>query len=365
MSTSGPLIAFNDFSFTPTPSLAPSLVFPGLHRSAFSADLLGLFGEEGRVAESSRQGAEKAALVHRLESAKREPTMPEGYPAASVHSAQMAEASLGDGPDVGDTINSSRPASIKSVNSRRRVPPPPPPLQIKTPPRLNEQSARDYSPISPSWSILSTATSPITPRPHFTYVIDDSPTPKARAPSMNLPTRRPPPPPPSFSDSSSTRSSVPPRLPPRHPPPAFEPRPPHLRHQSNISFGTSSSISFAEKDTLEVKSPVSPWRPRTRLSMTAKPRGPRPPPPPPRPWAKSVASEYHKPVFDGEDKMSESPLFSPKAEEAGRGSALQSTSPLEHRSGVSRERSIEYTDLDVIMARLEGTGREYEVRTTL
>jgi len=368
--SSGPLIDFNDFSFAPTEPLAPSLVFPGLHRSALSQDLLGLFGEEGGIAESSKQGAEKAAIVQGLPTAE-DSNSDNRDPRAPRH-GQNSPTSSPPSP-VRDVWNDSakrkgKSPSIRSVAStasKRRMPPPPPPLRTKTPSIAGDSIYENV--ISPTKSVLGTATSPITPRPNPTTsaLNDTSPTPKPR--QQSIPTRRPPPPPPKSSSDTHSIHSIrgidPPALPPRPPPPAFESRPAHLRHQSALSNQTSSSIAFSEKDFIE-KPPLSPWRPK-RLSITAKPRGPRPPPPPPRPWAKVVSGEYGQSSSTGVRSMSDNSILSPHKEEGGRTSSAASNPAIAVRDGVSRERSLEYTDLDVIMARLEGTGREYEVGSVI
>jgi hypothetical protein len=359
--SSGPLIDFNDFSFAPIEPLASSLVFPGLQRSAFSSDLLGLFGEPGGVAESSKQGAEKAALVQDIEAARIGSESP-GRERDAERSTRMPVVDMAVSSDVAKKGKAPSIRSIASTSSKRRVPPPPP-HSLRPKITAPVEAVNQPPVVSPSRSVLSTATSPITPRPHPAAIpIDTSPTPKPR--TQSIPTRRPPPPPlRSNSDTRSITSIDPPPLPPRPHggPPEFAFRPAHLRHESNISIQTSSSISLTEKDHIS-KPPTSPWRHQKRLSMTAKPRGPRPPPPPPRPWAKVLASEEYTITRPVEERsISDGLILSSDVRDNGKISPTRSTSVGNVRSGITRETSLEYTDLDVIMARLEGTGREYEV----
>jgi len=329
---SGPLIDLSDWSHRVHPEHWRELLV--LAPSTAELLLLQLLEEElTPVAETSAQAAARAAAM--------------GTPPPSP-------------PKAGDT---SRPASIISLAFERRTPPPPPPpLRVRSPHVGQEGLSRKPS-------ILSTASSPITPMPiHPPTCTKGSPTPRALRPSF--PTRRPPPPPPLFLDKAAsaeeeTPIDSPPPVPLRPPPPAFESRPTHDRKDSSFTSSTSSSIS--EKASVLAAPTLSAWRAKPRSVMLSRPRGPRPPPPPPRPWARVVIDTLDlepapRPV--GDRTSSEIPLVIDTSEP---GSPLSARSPIRSasaqtlRSRISTPRRPEYTDLDVLVSRLEGSGREYEV----
>ena len=259
-----------------------------------TAELLQLL-EDGPIAESSSQGAAKAAVV-------------------------QAVVQMLDEQDV-------------TLVAPKKKAPPPPGTRRKS---INE-------PLQRKVSILSTASSPITPRP-VAPTSEASVGTNANSLRPPLPTRRPPPPPPAFISKA----------------PVLPPRPnvsrPEIIRQESMASDTDSSVSV-------VTTPPAPsYQPRPRTSLSARPRGPRPPPIPQRPWAKSASDMLDgappsvRPIHNR--SMSENPIM---AENEVPPSPTRSISTQDLHSGVERQRSLEYTDLDVYVSRLEGSGREYEV----
>lgn len=265
-----------------------------------TAELLQLL-EDGPVAESSRQGAAKAAAVQAV---------------------------------AGILDQQERQQEVAAVAPKKKAPPPPPGTRSRSP---NE-------PLQRKVSILSTADSPITPRP-VASTSEASTATNANSLRPPLPTRRPPPPPPSFILKT-------PALPPR---PNLAP--PNTNRQNSTASDTDSSVSAVT--TL----PVPSYQPRPRTALSARPRGPRPPPVPPRPWAKTASDMVDgspppvRPVHGR--SISANPLA---VNTLTTPSPPRSVSTQDLRSAVGRQpRSPEYTDLDVYVSRLEGSGREYEV----
>ena len=295
-----------------------------------TADLLQLLQEEmSPVAESSTQAAARVAV-----SATPPPLPPRSK-------------------------ETSRPISISAIAPMKTAPSP-----MISPLRTRTQR-QDQDGLSRKPSVLSTANSPITPRPiNLVIPSDTSPTPRARAPIMA--TRRPPPPlPPIKHDESMAIAPLDETdltlLNLRAPPPAFEPRPTFNRADSSFSHSTTSSIS--EKPS-NVALPVPMWSSKPRVNMLSRPRGPRPPPPPPRPWAKIVAANLdveREPLAMDHHAVSEFPLEIDTSNEESVRSLVRSASSQDLVSQASVPRSPEYTDLDVLVSRIESSGREYEV----
>ena len=332
---SGPLIDFTDWMQRgEAKQELPASV-------ASSADLLQLLEEEEMpIAETSAQAAARAAAS----------SNPPHTPSPPIPPKQEA---------------SPRPVSIQSSASKKRKTPPP------------HSAVRTWNPpegldgLSRKSSILSTANSPITPMPiHPTTLLLASPTPRPREGlmAMAMPTRRPPPPSPSLSVGSVTDVSAEgtitsdfPPLPRRAPPPAFEPRSGHLPAQSSFNGSTSSSIS-EKASTLALSAPL--WKTKPRTAMLTRPRGPRPPPPPlRRPWARVGTDTFDlepapRPLVDR--TLSETPLMIDVRDQGPPKSPHRSASAQNLGSQRSAPRSPEYTDLDVLVSRLEGSGREYE-----
>ncbi len=326
---SGPLINFNDWSHR----LQVQRELPAL--GASTAELLQLLeGEITPVAESSAQAAARAAV-------SRSPPL---VPPKDVDT------------DTNGVIRSS-------IEEKRIAAPLPPPSRTASRREGQEGLTRKIS-------VLSTASLPITPRPiHRVASISTSPTPRARPPA--IPTRRPPPPPLATADESQTGQSSkaqlddgPPMSPSRPPPPAFEPRPGNQRMSSTITDSTSSSIS-EKASTLTSSYPA--WQGKPRSVMLARPRGPRPPPPPPRrAWAKSIVDTLDAdsvPPTLGDRNLSETILVIDTTVEVAPRSPIRSASAQNIASQRLAPRYREYTDLDVLVSRLEGSGREYEVST--
>ncbi|RSH85172.1 hypothetical protein EHS25_004979 [Saitozyma podzolica] len=258
---------------------------------------------------------------------------------AAARAAQIAELQ----ELVAESSSSDIPAATGPA-AKKRPPPPPPPLRTKqsqTPTPISGSST-----LTPKRSIIASATSPITPQPLPSNSSDTPPIGKSRPPTQ--PTRRPPPPP---------------------PPTSVPRRPAQLRHDSALSNSDTASSISDQPSHLSRVPPLPPaWSPRAQgfTRGLTKPRGPRPPPPPPRPWAKVVADSLEtelpsppsqRPV--GERTHSDNP---PASREAGTPrSPVRSTSMADLRTPGSPIRvPVEYTDLDVLVSRLEGSGREYE-----
>lgn len=186
----------------------------------------------------------------------------------------------------------------------KKPPPPPPPL------RRTLVSTTVGANLTPRRSIIRTADSPVTPRPirQLSQGSQDRPI---------VPTRRPPPPPPKPKELEA------PTLPQR-------PAPTYTRRDSAFSESTSSDSQ-----------PVRPLRPR----------GPRPAPPNKR-WGRIFLPEEKIPIRPLSERT-QSDTVSQRPETARSMSEQNIRSP------------IEYTDLDVLVSRLEGSGREYEVSRQL
>ncbi|KAK4687718.1 hypothetical protein P7C73_g2399, partial [Tremellales sp. Uapishka_1] len=165
---------------------------------------------------------------------------------------------------------------------------------------------------TPKNVVSSSATSPIIP-------LQSNPPPvlSLRLKPPTLPTRRPPPPPPA--------------------PPV------------NVRANSGLSTSSMESSTPLPPPPPPVWRRSPRINLTAKPRGPRPAPPPipPRPWTRVVVG------VDDENDRTSSEINRPASPEFPHS---------QHSRSIEGQREVvEYTDLDVLVSRLEGSGREYEV----
>jgi len=303
---SGPLIDFSDYDSISNTSHHPEI--PGL--VAANAELLELLEQEASLPQSSSQAASKAQLVEDLK-------------------AQLQS--------IGEESRERTPPPLPPRNQpithvqgaiKKKSPPPPPPIRAR-----NWTSGQKIS-------IAETATSPITPRPSI------------RRPNLN--------------EGSPTRQQPPP-IPTRRPPPP--PPPPLFRAISEVTSTTSSLFDGENSQTST--STIAPLPPKPPLwrglssgkfdRSPQKPRGPRPAPPAPRrSWARVVSDHpldrtHSEEVLslnnvDGGDNVDE--LTSP----------TRSTSEMDLSRPVIRPRRVaEYTDLDVFVSRLEGSGREYEV----
>lgn len=166
-------------------------------------------------------------------------------------------------------------------------------------------------------------------------------------------------------------------------------RPTHLRSLSAItSSDTASSLS---EQTSHLVPHRSPPLSAGMFRSTSRPRGPRPapPPPPPRPWAKTIReameNEYAASMSEaaaaaaaaqpGSRPLSERTRSDNLPARGGRDGTVTPGSPRSTLRSASeadltsqsrdaaapRAAPIEYTDLDVLVSRLEGSGREYEV----
>ena len=285
------------------------------------------------------------------------------------------------------TTESSNQHNAEPDTPQKRRPAPPPPVSLRI---KRAQEAFGGAPVSRKRSIISTADSPITPRPLHPRNTNE-PSPETRA-VQAAPTRRPPPPPPPalsgrmvsepVASGSQAGSS------PSPPPPAFLHRP--TFEHSHSAFSGASSIS----DLPELPTKFQPPWPVLSLRPTARPKGPRPPPVPPRPrtttaWAKIPA--LNPPPLDltlaEEDQQSDSirPIGGRTLSDNPPPGGWTQRSPIS--AGPARSRSemdirgvastgsagsadgprspLEYTDLDVLVSRLEGSGREYEVSPPL
>jgi hypothetical protein len=302
---SGPLIDLNE-PWPISTQMSPPKSLETL--AATTAELLQLLEDEPK-AESSAQGAAKAAALKAMAEKLNRASSPEFAP-------------------------------------RKKPPPPPPSLRLKVP----DGSVRRKP------SVLSSADTPLTPRPAPAVSPSENSdgTTKARPPAT--PTRRPPPPPPPVFDHASKG----PPLPPRPEPPRFVPRPPQVHRHSLTASETDSSVS--ERTPSLVSPPVPDVTPRARTSLSIRPRGPRPPPVPPRPWAKVVTAEVsdYLPVRPPTDRtLSDTPPA--VTVDTRSASPPRSASAVDLRAPARQLPSPEYTDLDVFVSRLEGSGREYEV----
>ncbi|WWD20580.1 hypothetical protein CI109_105056 [Kwoniella shandongensis] len=363
--SSGPLIDLNDDG----PVSRPSSQYMTLaHLAASSADLLELLEiAEEPVAESSAQAAARSAAAASLTSSTPSAV---STPRLDLRRQPSSDASLEALPSVvqasAESVAESIADSSESVVTKKRVPPPPPPP-------LKMRSAKE-----PASSEGDTTPKAIS-----------SPSERPRRPT--IPTRRPPPPPPPPAVSVDRQTIAPP-LPPRPPPPAFTSRPSHIRSDSTGSQTSSSNDTVVPHP--EVKSP------RFGLGLLGlRPRGPRPPPPPPprprkswvkivtsdleeasltlspvtgsRPMAERTQSDFPRRTEDEDDDAQEISVASALGVDSmsggvgGQGEARslnRSASEVDMRrrgrgpSGGERE----YTDLDLLVSRLEGSGREFE-----
>ena len=277
----------------------------------------------------------------------------------SAESSSQTAAKAAAAPvDSSETIaRNPKPGQEEgAVVAPKKHPPPPPPLRTR-------KGTPGADGVHRRTSVLSTANSPITP-----YVSSA----RSRAASTSLrppplPTRRPPPPPPKLTEperpvpSSSETTSSP-------SPPAFE-APPLHRSRSSL---TSSSVSTPSDRPQEIMKPILPIRPSQRRSLTAHPKGPRPPTVPSRPWArpwnKVVANEpsdappQAQPRPAAECTQSENMLAGPPPpSDTTPTSPTRSLSVQDLRSSSGEANQFEFTDLDALVSRLEGSGREYEV----
>ena len=336
---SGPLIDFNHT----LPVIAAQPPAPALgEHSAWTTELLQLLDEvQSPVAESSSQGAARTAAAA-IVNAEVEAAVEAKVNAERVQqSAQPAEQ-----PSTpSETAPSSTPSSTK------RAPPPPPPLSL----RLKRQQGTDKSPsgVVRRLSVLSTANSPIIPYTarSSTLKTQDQDSPTAALRGQSAPTRRPPPlPPVKFQPLAPAGPSGP----SPSPPPSFPGRP-NISHVASFSTSESSEEATAERPPMR--------RPYT--SLATRPRGPRPPPVPTRPWSKVVSQTWEEP------QRASPVLLSPPGQalnirtDVERPQPPRSASVQDLRSP-RRQRSdgrspLEFTDLDVFVSRLEGSGREYEV----
>lgn len=308
----GPLIDLTDAWPSTTPSSPPKDLRT---LAATTAELLQLL-EDNSVAESSAQGAAKAEVVQA----------------------------------VRDMITQPSSEAGNLVAPKKKAPPPPPPVSLR--------SKRSNGSIKRKLSILSSADTPLTPRPTSTpseaSTITASTITADRAPAM--PTRRPPPPPPTLV----TDDSIAPPLRPRPDPPAFQTRPDSVRRESSAASVTDSSLSEGNPPSVTRAPPA--WSSRPRTSLGIRPKGPRPPPIPPRPWAKVVSGVLKDDVSvrpSADRTLSDNQLVI----ETHVSAPSRSMSAQDLTSAGQQRQSPEYTDLDVFVSRLEGSGREYEVRS--
>ena len=197
--------------------------------------------------------------------------------------------------------------------------------------------------------------------------------------------------------ASINTTQTPPALPPRPP----IPRPSYDRNDSLVSFASAESSSSGPT-TLSRIPPVPVYKPPPMPPPAIRPRGPRPRPPPipPRPWIQvvtnsvefpaeenSVTREVSRPAAErtqSDNSVRTMPVRqqdSPASVSTVRAPTRRSTSEMDLRGiasaspenaaqaprsprsprAASRQASMEYTDLDVLVSRLEGSGREYEV----
>jgi hypothetical protein len=307
---SGPLIDFSDYDHDSISNTSHHPEIPGL--VAANAELLELLEQEASLPQSSSQAASKAQLVEDLK--------------AQLQS--IGEESRERTPPP--LPPRTQPITHVQGAIKKKPPPPPPPIRAR-----NWTSGQKIS-------IAETATSPITPRPSI------------RRPDLN--------------EGSPTRKQPPP-IPTRRPPPPPPQAPPLFRAISEVTSTTSSLFDGENSQTsTSTIAPLPPKPPLWRGSSSGKfdrspqkPRGPRPAPPAPRrSWARVVSdhpldrthSEEVLSLNNVDDGDHQDELTSP----------TRSTSEMDLSRPVVRPRRVaEYTDLDVFVSRLEGSGREYEV----
>jgi len=302
-----PLIDFEE-SWENTISRSPNAEMRTL--AATTAELLQLL-EDDSVAESSAQGAAKA---------------------------EVARA-------VSQMLDQQEAAAAVAVAPRKRPPPPPPSIHRKP-----------SGGVQRKLSVLLTADSPIIVFPAPAAADDATPAPSIAPP---MPTRRPPPPPPQAVTPDPTKSA--PALPPR---PGNGGLRPSLapRQISTVSTGASS---VSDRQDPPSSPPIPAYQPRARTSLSHRPRGPRPPPVPPRPWAKMAVQPDPTDVIPmrppTDRTQSETSLIIDTTSPISSPVRSMSEHDLRSASVAHPPRSPEYTDLDVYVSRLEGSGREYEV----
>lgn len=363
---SGPLIDFSEDepgAYAPSSPGASSQGFQAL--ASTNAELLQLLEEEAGQPESSAQAAAKAALVQDIQA-----QLAEQQQSPTVEETPMMQVdeppSLPPRPDVQETTK------------KKKAPPPPPPLR-------NRKGGAWTA--GQKISIVDTATSPITPRPSLRRPANPPPEASPTAPATQrpapppLPTRRPPPPPPESDRTSSPSHTSSP------PPPLFTRGERPISSFSGTATSDTSSIYDkppAPSGPIPPPVPPAPWKRFDRSPY--RPRGPRPrpPPPPPRPrtWAKVVSDTFEidpdshgsRPQAERMHSAGELGLAVNTHDLDDRDSSLTVRSPTRSASerdllSASRRRvtprSPEYTDLDVYISRLEGSGREYEVGALL
>jgi len=373
---SGPLIDFSDWDHNDdndndtqsNTSHHPEI--PGL--VAANAELLELLEQEAALPQSSVQAASTAQLVEDLR--------------AQLQSIQEVDVQSelggksGSGSRSKDTTPPPLPPRTKPFNRsegqsqeegaiKKKPPPPPPPIR-----------ARKAWTSGQKISIAETATSPITPRPSIRRPPSDprdgSPTRRQPPP---LPTRRPPPPPPPPQPQTQTQSMGTNNRDSALPPPLFRSTSDMNSNTSSMFDGDGGTRASSQTSTiapLPTKRPPvpPPWRGISKFDRSPqKPRGPRPAPPAPmRSWAR-VVSDRDRPPNDrthseevlrldtdhhGHENGDDDGMNGGQLRSATRSNSEMDLS----RPAVGTRRRVpEYTDLDVFVSRLEGSGREYEV----
>ena len=388
---SGPLIDLNDT----LPSISP--ISPDKNQialipsSAWTTELLQLLDEvQSPAAESSAQAVARTAAVE-IVKAEVEAVMAQArdnsarsvksamstiHEAASVASGEGDdERGAGPGPSDIDIPKSVATAPMEAATNhehqadprkkdrspaRKPAPPPPPSL------RLKKSAQRDQTPAKTTrkLSVLSTADSPILPDPRTR--------PLTSAPVLTL--RRPAPLPPlkfePLAIPGTTARSGDTGSPDQPVDPDAAVRPALLHQASKTSTSSSSS------EAAEYVPYVPPPHVRSRTSLSARPRGPRPPPPSSRTWAKVISETLEEHVISPTSPVLDSPvrvqLHDPGPIDPTTGEALarpppRAASVQDLRSSTARRsrrgtagRQMSYTDLDVLVSRLEGSGREFE-----
>jgi len=309
---SGPLIDFSDYDHDSLSNTSHHPEIPGL--VAANAELLELLEQEASLPQSSSQAASKAQLVEDLKTQLQLQSIEE----------EIREKTPPPLPPRNQPITHV-PGAIK-----KKPPPPPPPIRDR-----NWTSGQKIS-------IAETATSPITPRPSIRRPnLEGSPTRKQPPP---IPTRRPPPPPP-------------------QPPPLFRAISEVTSTTSSLYDGEHSQTSTSTIAPLPPKPPI--WRGLSSGKLDRspqKPRGPRPAPPAPRrSWAR-VVSDHPLDRTHSEEVLSLNNVNDGEHQDESLTSPTRSTSEMDLSRPAPRVRRVaEYTDLDVFVSRLEGSGREYEV----
>lgn len=320
---SGPLIDFSDYEYDhdhdshSNTSHHPEI--PGL--VAANAELLELLEQEASLPQSSSQAASKAQLVEDLR--------------AQLQSIEEVDIENGSRERTPPPLPARQPLTHVQGAIKKKPPPPPPPIRAR-----NWTSGQKIS-------IAETATSPITPRPSIRRPnLNDGGSPTRKQPPP-LPTRRPPPPPP------QQQSAL---------PPLFRTTSDMNSNTSSMFDGDGDGDRSSQTSTIaplpaKIRPPVpGPWKGKFDRSPQ-KPRGPRPAPPPPRrSWAR-VVSESERPPNERTHSEEVLPLDTHQVLDNG----VRSNSEMDLARPVRTRRVPEYTDLDVFVSRLQGSGREYEV----